>query len=319
MPVPSLLQSVMRPAGAAAGDIATMWWVMLVAGSLVGVAVIGVAIYAALRRRRDRVDDPAERDRVATRWIVGAGALFPAVVLTALFVFTLVTLAALHPDRGPRTPLVEVTGRQWWWQVRYLGERSGDVVESANEIRIPAGQRIALTLKSADVIHSFWIPALHGKLDMIPGRTTRLWIQADTPGVYRGQCAEFCGLQHANMRLVVVALEPAAFASWLANERQPAREPTDHEAREGRDLFVTAGCAVCHTIRGTPARGTVGPDLTHVASRLTLAAGTLTNGRGPLGGWIANPQELKPGALMPRVPVGAHDLHALVHYLESLR
>lgn len=319
VPISSALQSVMRPAGTAAGDIATMWWVMLVAGSLVGLAVIGVALYAMLRRRRDDAGDLEERDRVATRWIVGAGALFPAVVLAFLFVFALVTLAALHPERGPREPQIEVTGRQWWWQVRYFGEQANQVIESANEVRIPAGRRVALTLRSGDVIHSFWIPALHGKLDMIPGKTTRLWIQADTPGVYRGHCAEFCGLQHARMRLTVVAMEPQAFAGWLANERGPAREPTEHEQREGRDLFLSAGCAVCHTIRGTPARGVLGPDLTHLGSRHTLAAGTLTNTRGNLAGWIANPQELKPGALMPRVPVGAHDLHALVHYLESLR
>jgi cytochrome c oxidase subunit 2 len=237
-----------------------------------------------------------------------------------VFVLSLVTLGAIVPTRGDRGDLVvEVTGRLWWWHVRYLDPTPSNVFATANEIRVPVGRRVEVRLTSDDVIHSFWVPSLQGKLDLIPGKRTVTWIRADEPGVYRGQCAEYCGLQHAKMAFTVVAMPPAEFASWLANQRRPAAEPRDEDTRRGQAVFLNSGCALCHTIRGTPTAGVTGPDLTHVASRLTLAAGTIPNTKGHLGGWVANPQGIKPGALMPRLDLPAPDFHALLHYLMSLR
>jgi cytochrome c oxidase subunit 2 len=191
-------------------------------------------------------------------------------------------------------------------------------VTTANELHIPAGQRVRLRLTSRDVIHSFWVPALQGKMDMIPGRTTETWLRAERPGLHRGQCAEYCGHQHARMALWVVVDSPDGFAAWLAQERRPAAEPLDAEAQRGRAVFQAQACAGCHAIRGATV-GVGGPDLTHVANRRTLAAGTLDNVPGNLAGWIADPQAHKPGNLMPRVPLRAPDLHALVAYLGTLR
>ncbi|MBA2671043.1 MAG: c-type cytochrome, partial [Gemmatimonadetes bacterium] len=192
-------------------------------------------------------------------------------------------------------------------------------IRSANEIHIPVGRRIQVFLESRDVIHSFWVPNLQAKIDMVPGQRNVTWLQADRPGVYRGQCAEFCGMQHAHMAFILVAHPEEEWEAWLAREREPAPVPVDSVLRYGRQVMETTACALCHNIRGTRARGTTGPDLTHIGSRRTLAAGMLANNRGNLSGWIANPQVLKRGSLMPRVDLGPHELHALVLYLESLR
>ena len=252
--------------------------------------------------------------------MVAGGIAFPAVVLTVLFVFSLDAMGSTFPRPGERGSLtVEVTGRQWWWEIRYLDSASVPLVASANEIHIPVGRRVRILLKSDDVIHSFWVPGLQGKTDMIPGRTTVTWLEADAPGVWRGQCAEFCGMQHAKMALVVVAEPADEFAEWLARERAPAAEPADSLLAAGRDAFLASGCVLCHTVRGTPARASAGPDLTHVASRRTLAAGELPNTTGNLYGWIAQPQALKPGSHMPAVEMTTGELHAIARYLGSLR
>jgi cytochrome c oxidase subunit 2 len=212
-----------------------------------------------------------------------------------------------------------VTGHQWWWDVRYDAHVPAHRVRTANEIHIPVGQPILLKLRTSDVIHSFWVPSLHGKRDLIPGQTNTLWLQADRPGTYRGQCAEFCGHQHAHMGLLVVAEPPERFAGWQERQRQPAAEPADALARRGREVFVAGPCALCHAVRGTEAAAEVAPDLTHLGSRLTIAAATLANTPGHLAGWIVDPQRLKPGSHMPPMSLAADDLQALLAYLGSLR
>ena len=219
--------------------------------------------------------------------------------------------------------LIEVTGKRWWWAVAYLDENGDQLFETANEIHIPVGVPVRLRLVSDNVIHSFWVPALGGKADLIPGRPNSLWLQADEPGVYRGQCAEFCGVQHALMAFFVVASSHEEFADWVASQKASAVEPQSDLARKGREVFRTSDCADCHTIRGVSSvpdssPQNIGPDLTHLASRRSLAAGTLPNRRGHLGGWLADPQSIKPGNLMPSVPLAAEDFHALLNYLETL-
>ena len=237
-----------------------------------------------------------------------------------LLVMLVATYESAQPfaDEREDALTIQVTGKRWWWAVSYLDENGERLFETANEIHIPAGVPVRLRLLSADVIHSLWVPKLGGKVDLVPGRTNHLWIQANQPGVYRGQCAEFCGIQHAKMSLYVVADTAKDFADWKLAQQQPAKAPSDSLARRGRDVFANGACAKCHTIRGVSSVSRFGPDLTHLASRRSLAAGTLPNRRGHLGGWIADPQSVKPGNLMPAVPLAAEDFHALLHYLEAL-
>jgi cytochrome c oxidase subunit 2 len=214
---------------------------------------------------------------------------------------------------------IRLTGKQWWWQVQYEASSPSNAFETANEIHVPVGQPVSITLLSNDVIHSFWVPNISGKLDLIPGRTNRLHFTATAPGVYRGQCAEFCGLQHAHMGLFIVAEKPADFAAWESRERADAQMPAEPERAHGLEVFMRSGCVACHSIRGTEASGLLGPDLTHVGGRRTIAAGTLPNTRGDLQGWIADPQGVKPGALMPRLELSAGDLNAVSEYLAGLK
>jgi cytochrome c oxidase subunit II len=316
------IQSALHPRGPGAATIATMWWVMLAVGSAVIVLVTVLAVLAVRRRGRPAPpggDSLEDAERLARRWLVRGGIVLPAVVSAALFVWTVTTLRALSVDRVTPAVDIEVTGRQWWWDVRYLSPEPSQIVRTANELHIPVGARVRVRLRSDDVIHSFWVPSLHGKIDMVPGGENETWIQADRAGVYRGQCAEFCGMQHAKMAFMVVAHEPADYDAWLARERAAARPPADSLAMAGLALLETRGCVACHAVRGTMARATVGPDLTHIGRRLTIGAGTLPNTRGNLAGWIADPQQHKPGNHMPRVPLTGDELLALVHYLEGLR
>jgi cytochrome c oxidase subunit 2 len=214
--------------------------------------------------------------------------------------------------------MVEIIGKQWWWEIRYHVGASSQPLISANELHIPTGRRIAIRLTSTDVIHSFWVPRLQGKTDLNPGMSTVSWIEADTAGVYGGRCAEYCGLQHARMALSVVAHEPEEFAAWLAHERLPAAEAADASAEQGRAVFIRE-CSSCHTVRGIQANGRAAPDLTHLASRLSLAAGTLPNDSASLGGWIVHAQSIKPWSGMPSFPLDADNLQVLLHYLQSLK
>ncbi len=298
------IQSALNPHGPDAALIAEMSWVLFAGGAVIFLGVMALAAYAVFARR-DRAA------RLSPRvLIVGGGVVFPMVTLFALLVYSLARAGALHPVEADALR-IEVVGEQWWWRVRYLDADGGSDFATANEIRVPVGRPVELLLRSADVIHSFWVPVLAGKLDMIPGRTNRLRVRADRPGRFRGQCAEYCGGPHAAMALAVVAEEPAAYESWAAGQRRPAQR--------GKALFA-ALCASCHAVRGTPAAGALGPDLTHVGSRLTIGAGLLPNNAGALAGWIASNQHLKPGNLMPAFQdFSGDELRALADYLENLK
>ena len=261
-------------------------------------------------------------EQSAGRLIFWCGAAIPSLLLFLLLAYALWLMPGLRPfaEAGePAALRIEVTGEQWWWRVRYLTADMHDFA-LANELRIPAGRTVELQLKSADVIHSFWVPELQGKMDLTPGREDAMVIEADRPGTYRGQCAEYCGLQHARMAMLVIAEEQADFDAWVTGQQQPALEPVPREAALllGREVFMSSSCVYCHAIRGTPARGTLGPDLTHLASRQTLVAGQVPNTRGNLAGWITDPQSIKPGNLMPATFLEGERLQALLDYLESL-
>jgi cytochrome c oxidase subunit 2 len=242
-------------------------------------------------------------------------------------VITLVGIAAssvvagrgIYSPSGPGALTVDVVGHQWWWDFQYHDITPSDVFTSPNELHIPVGVPVVIKAMSTDVIHSFWVPNLMGKRDLIPGMVTNTWIQADEPGVYRGQCAEFCGHQHAHMALNVVAEPIDKFQAWIRRQRESAPEPATEQERRGRDVFMQSPCVTCHAIRGTDAGSHIGPELTHVASRLTLAAGTLPNARGHLAGWIANSQSIKPGNRMPPNALAPADFQALLAYVRSLR
>ncbi|HEX6367451.1 MAG TPA: cytochrome c oxidase subunit II [Longimicrobium sp.] len=303
--------SYLRPAGAPAdGEARLGWWLLASAGAVV-VAVTALLVAGLLRRRRGEAPgDPV-------RWI-HAGAGFSIVVLLAVFAGLVAGLAYASRMPGRPAAVVEVTGHQWWWELRYLGTPAEDVFITANEVHVPVGRPVRFRVTSMDVIHSFWVPELGGKIDMIPGRTNETWLRADRPGVYRGQCGEFCGRQHARMDFVVVAQSPAAFAAWRAEQRRAGRAPAGAEARAGRQIFEQR-CGACHAVRGTEGLGLVGPDLTHVGSRLTLAAGTIPNTPADMDRWIADPQRVKPGTLMPVVGLTPRERRAVVAYLQQLR
>ena len=248
-----------------------------------------------------------------------------AMVVTVLLLFVLLfgdifTGRAVHGFSNTSNQItIRVTGHQWWWALEYVDPTPSNTVTTANEIHIPVGRPIQIELNSTDVIHSFWVPSLHGKKDLVPGHRTTIWLQADRPGTYWGQCAEYCGLQHALMRLVVVAEPEDVFDAWLKGQRQSAAEPATDSEKHGQQVFLSTTCVMCHTITGTIAGGRVGPDLTHLASRSILAAGAIPNARGHLAGWIADPQTIKPGAKMPQNPLPPEDLRDLVDYLEALK
>lgn len=307
-------QGSLAPASRDARAVDELLWVMASLGAVVFVLVITLLAYAGSGRGRSDDNAGEDGENRRSRWLViGGGVALPVVVLVPLAVFMLVTANRVAPT-GATDLEIKVIGNQYWWEIEYPGG-----VTTANEIHIPARTPVRIVLETDDVIHSFWIPELGGKTDMIPGEQTESILEADEPGRYLGQCAEFCGIQHARMRMVVIAQEPVEFDAWLRDQAAPAAEPIGDEALRGRATFVEAGCASCHTVRGGTADGDLGPDLTHVASRSTLAAVTLPNTRGNLGGWIADPQSIKPGALMPPAPVTGPELLDLIAYLESLR
>jgi cytochrome c oxidase subunit 2 len=239
--------------------------------------------------------------------------------LFALLVVDFFTGNLIYATPDPNALGIKITGHQWWWQVEYQDPQPSEIVVTANEIHVPVGKPVKFELQSTDVIHSFWVPNMHGKKDLVPGHPTTTWFTAKRAGEFRGQCAEYCGEQHAHMRLVFVAEPPAEFDHWLAAQKKSAPEPSTESERRGRDVFISTQCVMCHSIQGTNARATLGPDLTHMASRKMLAAGELPNTRGYLAGWILNPQVFKPGNRMPPNQLSPDDLNALVDYLESLK
>jgi cytochrome c oxidase subunit 2 len=305
------LQSSLAPAGPYADEIARLSWWMFAGASVITAAVLALTAWAVWGR--DRRSAWLADHRI----IVGGGLILPSIVLLALLVPGL-GIGLRQAGDGAADLRIRVVGEQWWWRVIYLDREGREIAETANEVRIPAGAMVAFELHTADVIHSFWVPALAGKLDMVPGQTNVLRMKADVPGLYRGQCAEFCGGAHALMAFYVVAQAPEDFDGWLALQRQPARASTQQE--RGRDVFFAAGCGACHTVRGTAAMGRIGPDLTHVGGRAFIAAGTLPTTRTNLLAWIVNNQTIKPHNRMPEFGIfNGQDTEALAAWLESLK
>jgi cytochrome c oxidase subunit II len=304
-------QNTLSPHSSAARSITTLWWVMFI-GSAILVMIVTLLVVLAVLKRRGRLDRVESRSESpgARNVVLVSGALAPAVVLTALFIYVLTTVpATAEPKPTDAKMTIDVTGKQWFWAVRYPAQR----IVTANEIHIPVGVPVRIRAHTDDVIHSFWVPELNRKIDMIPGYDNSVLLEADRAGVYRGQCAEFCGLQHANMAFYVVAEPRAAFDRWVSREQRPA-----DTSAVGAKVFAQVGCGGCHTISGL-SNGTLGPDLTHVGGRMTLAAGTIPNAKGWLGGWILDPQHIKPGNKMPALPVSGPQLQQLLTYLESLK
>jgi cytochrome c oxidase subunit 2 len=309
------LPAALDAASMQAGAIARLWWWFAAVCAAVWIAVIAVMLIAVLRRRRDGRGAVDGGRHAAAVGIATGGTVLVLLGLLAASIVTGERLVREH-ERDPLR--IEVTARQWWWSVRYPSEPASDTVETANEIHVPAGRTVRLELRSADVIHSLWVPRLHGKRDLIPGHLTELRFRVDQPGAYVGQCAEFCGHQHAHMLIRLVAEPPDVFDAWLRRQRGSARPPATPEEERGRSLFATRSCALCHAIRGTEAGGRNAPDLTHVASRTHLASGILPNTRDGLTRWVRDPQALKPGTRMPSTTLSDDELRALVAYLASL-
>jgi cytochrome c oxidase subunit 2 len=311
-------QSTLDPQSRPAREIADLWWWMLAAASFVLLGALAL-LFVAWRRRREPGLPVIGRlgERGFNGLVVIFGMVVPLLALVVVFVVANFSIASVTgaPAPGSTAMTIVVTGHQWFWEVRYPG--TGAV--TANEIHIPVRTRVDAVLRTADVIHSFWLPQLNRKADMVPGHPNRILLYADHPGVYRGQCAEFCGLQHANMGMTVVAQEPARFRAWLRAQQRPAARPTTPAARSGERTFLAEACSGCHQIRGTAARGSIGPDLTHLASRAWLAGLVIPNDPAHLRAWIANPQAIKPGNKMPGLHLTSGQLGDLVAYLDGLK
>lgn len=318
-------KGALDPASSEALLIHLLWWVFFWVSVFVLSGVL-VALALALYRGRARgvaagsapeVEPDAELERRTGRAVLAASAL-SILILLGLLVASVLFGRELF--RAPHAPLsVKIVAHQWWWEVEYPGKTSSEHVRTANEVHLPAGVPVELELRSVDVIHSLWIPNLHGKRDLIPGHTNHLVLRPQRPGRYEGRCAEFCGLQHARMELAVVIEPPEVFSHWLERQRRPAPPPGAPDARRGADVFVRGSCSLCHGVTGSEAAASNGPDLTHVASRARLAAGALPNSPLDLRAWISDPQSIKPGAQMPPTALPSAELDDLVAYLETLR
>jgi cytochrome c oxidase subunit 2 len=311
--------SVLEPRSEAGERVERLWWLTCWISVIVVLFVLAFVLRAVQRGRQapkegDEAEDVDKRPVPwGERFIVVAGLVVSGVILAATFVFSLRELNALaEPPKEP-TLSIDVIGRNWWWEVRYP---NGAV--TANEIHIPVGEPVEINLATADVIHSFWVPQLNVKKDQVPGMENRLWLVADEPGRYRGQCTEFCGLQHARMVFYVDAEPRAQFDQWLAREGAPARTPAGGTASTGQNIFLNSSCAGCHAVRGTTAAGVLGPDLTHLASRSTIGAGLLPLQRATLSDFVLNAQHTKPGASMPPTEISPDELSALIDYLMGL-
>ncbi len=305
--------SALNPKGPQAERIAEVWWLMFAMATAVYVVVAGLIIAAAMRGRRAPEGEGRPSRITDSSFIWVGGVIAPALILGVLAVVTVDSTNDLRRSE-PGALRIEVTGYRWWWDVRYPDHG----VVTANEIHIPAGRPVELGLRAADVIHSFWVPELAGKVDQVPGQRNVIRLQADKPGTYRGFCAEFCGLQHAKMQYLVIADSPADFTRWITRRQRPPGGPASEEAALGQVVFNRSTCGACHSVRGTQARGTSGPDLSDFGSRTTIGAVSLENNHVKLAEWIRNPQESKPGNLMPPTFLAPEELDALVAYLESL-
>lgn len=315
--------SVFEAASPPAASIRDLFYLVLVITGLIFLLAEGLIVYCVWRFRRRPETSPAEPPQIyGSNPIEVAWTVAPALVVFVLFLVTVRTVAAIRVSQQPADALhVTVIGHQWWWEYEYYATDSASekrlLFRTANELHVPQNRAVVLELKSADVIHSFWVPRLAGKVDVIPGRTNRMWFQVWEPGVYHGQCAEYCGDQHANMMLRVVVEPQAEFDRWLVSQQQPAHD--EPAVLAGRQLFASLACVECHTVRGTRAEGRFGPDLTHLMSRQTLLATTTPNNRDTLFRWVRQPHDLKPGAKMPSFQLSDPQLRDLTAYLESLR
>jgi len=321
-----MIQSALNPAGPNAGSISRLWWLMFIVCSIVFVVVL-IALLLSLRRRTAEpvseltptVEPPREGERRRRNVVISA----LTVTVIILFVFLIAsyrTGRAISSNRPDKTGLsIDLTGHQWWWEVRYSDVDASNIFTTANEIHIPVGVPVVFTLHGGDVIHSFWVPNLAGKKDLIPGKVNVIWLQADKPGVYRGQCAEYCGLQHAKMALWVIAEPQEQFNAWRQDQTQTSVQPSTDSQKRGQQVFLSSTCVMCHAINGTPAGSNVGPNLTHIASRNTIAAATLQNTHEHLAQWIRDSQSVKPGNKMPQHNLSDADLQAVVDYLQSLK
>jgi cytochrome c oxidase subunit 2 len=305
------------PHGPVAEAMADLWWLMLVLGVVVFV-VFAVVLWVGLFRRRPGETGEEPIRSLSTRfgrWFLIGGVALPLVILIVVFGATVQAMRATPAEAPPGALVIEITGHQWWYEVHYPDHG----ITTANELHMPVGQPVAFQLTSADVIHSFWVPALGGKRDLLPEDRNTLVLQADEAGEFRSQCAEFCGLQHTKMGILVVAEPEQAFRSWVADQQQPAAEPTSAAARRGQDVFFAADCATCHAVAGTSADGSSAPDLTHLASRDRIGAGAVPNTPDELARWITDPESIKAGSDMPATPLGADELQDLLAYLGSLQ
>ena len=319
------IQNSINPAGPQAQNLSRLWWLMFIVCSVVFVLVM-IALLLALRQRTEEaaqrvplLEPPEESERRRRNVVVAAG----AITVVILFVFLIASYSSgrsLRLNDPAKVGLsVQLIGHQWWWEVRYNDVEASNVFTTANEIHIPVGVPVMFTLQGGDVIHSFWVPNLAGKKDLIPGKINTTWLQADKPGVYRGQCAEYCGLQHAKMALWVVAEPREQFNAWRQNQTQEAVPPASDAQKRGQQIFFSTTCVMCHAINGTRAGSNIGPNLTHVGSRQMLGAATLANTRDHLAQWIRDSQTFKPGNRMPQNNLSEADLQALVEYLQSLK
>jgi cytochrome c oxidase subunit II len=309
------IQSVLHPAGLQAVRLNHLWWVMFWVCTVVFLCIVAAVALAIVFGRRAR---PAPSDAMLSGTVAAAVGV-SIVALLVLLTASEITGRDLEALKSQDALRIQITGNQWWWDIQYLNPNPSLRVTTANEIHVPVGRPVGLVLRSTDVIHSLWIPALHGKRDLLPGRQNEIWIQADQAGFYRGQCAEYCGMQHAKMALTVVADTSDDFERWLSHMRSTAPAPTTPSEVRGRDVVERGPCAMCHTISGTLAAGRTAPDLTHIASRSTIGAGSVPNSRGNLAGWIADPQHIKPGNKMPATGLTSEELLAVLDYLETLK
>jgi cytochrome c oxidase subunit II len=320
-------QSVIDPAGPQSGRIDTLWWSFFWLLGTIFIVVMILTVMTLGRRHRgfeqeplERTHKPSEQTDSSLRRVIAGATITTIVILFVLIVASSLTGKANSELQEKKNPLtIQVTGNQWWWAVQYLNGDPTQNLSTANEIHIPVGRPVQIRGVSNDVIHSFWVPNLNGKRDLIPSHITTEWIEADHPGAFRGQCAQFCGLQHAHMSIWVIAEPEDRFEAWMKAQLQPAATPSTPTQIRGEQVFLNNACMYCHAIQGTPASGQNGPDLTHFGSRRGIAANTVPNTMGNLAGWILDPQSMKPGNHMATVEVNSTDLHPLVEYLESLK
>lgn len=311
------MQSILVPAGPQAAAIAWLWWVMFWVCAAVFVSVLFVLAGAVVKSSRHRPQIVATHRRLSA--VVGSATGLTILILIGLLGASIMTGRATQSIDRTNALAIVVTANQWWWSVEYAFPTASERVRTANEIHLPRGRTAVVTLASNDVIHSFWVPTLHGKVDLIPGRLTEIVIRGDEPGVYRGQCAEYCGAQHAHMALIVRVEEPSVFEAWLNGQRQSSVPPDSDLTQRGKMLLEKTSCSLCHTVRGTIAGARTAPDLTHVATRDTLAAGILPNTEEALHRWLRDPQAVKPGNKMPNPGLPDADRNAIVAYLRGLR